>query len=323
MKAVGLFSGGLDSLLAIKVIEEQGIEIIAVSFISPFFGNKERLLGIAKKNKIELKIIDITDDYIRLVKNPKHGYGKNINPCIDCKIIMLKKAKEYAGKINAKFVFTGEVLGQRPMSQQEQQLKLIESEAGLKGILLRPLSAKFLKPTVAENNKLVDRNKLLAIKGRTREEQIRLAKKYKIKDYASPGGGCLLTYREYAKKLKDLIEHKKKISRDDIKLLKVGRHFRYSDNKIIVGRNEEDNKELLKLKGKNELKFEVKDFVGPITLLQGKADKNMVELAASLTARYSDADSDKVLVRYGKERFNKEIAVNKIKGKDVEKIRIK
>lgn len=313
MKAVGLFSGGLDSLLAIKLIQKQGFEVIAVSFRSPFFISDEKkktLEKTAKKEKFKVKFIEFGPEYIKIVRKPKHGHGKNMNPCIDCHAYMLKKAKQYADKIKAKFVFTGEVLDERPMSQNKRSLDIVEKEAGLKGKLLRPLSAKLLDETEAEK-KWVDRNKLSDIRGRSRKKQFELVKKFKIKEFETPGGGCLLTTEGYSNKLRDLFKNNKTVSANDIKLLKIGRHFRLGKNKIIVGRNEADNKFLEKQK---EIKFEAKDFVGPITLLQGKPIKKSIELAASLTARYSDADKDEVKIKYGK----KEIVVKK--AKDSEKL---
>ena len=188
--------------------------------------------------------------------------------------------------------------------------------------MLRPLSAKLLALTEAEKKGFVDRNKLMGIKGRSRKPQFALARKFKIKEFETPSGGCLLTSEEYTNKLRDLFKYNKRASLDDVKLLKIGRHFRKAKNKIIVGRNKEDNKQLLKFK-KNALIFEVKDYVGPITLLKGKLNKKIIELAASITARYSDTEEDKVLVKYGKEKFNKEIVVDKIKEKEIEKIRVK
>ncbi|MBR9691596.1 tRNA 4-thiouridine(8) synthase ThiI [Candidatus Woesearchaeota archaeon] len=319
IKAVGLFSGGLDSLLAIKLIQKQGIDVIAVAFRSPFFianqEKKKKLEKTAKTHKFKIKFIELGTDYLNMVKKPKHGHGKNMNPCIDCHAFMLKKAKAYAKKIKAKFIFTGEVLNERPMSQNRGSLNIVEKEAGLKGKLLRPLSAKLLKETEAEKKAYVDRNKLLGLNGRSRKPQFALAKKFKIKKFETPGGGCVLTYEAYSNKLRDLFKHKKIPSLEDAKLLKTGRHFRKGKNKIIVGRNHEENKILAKQKG---LKFEAKGVMGPTTLLTGKPTKKAIELAASLTARYSDAEEDKVAVKYN----NKEIIVNKIKEEKIKKIRI-
>lgn len=327
MKALALLSGGLDSALAIKLIKDQGIDVVALNFVSPFYlcNQKGRYtaIDVAKNLKVPLKIMDKGEEYLHLIRKPKYGYGKNLNPCIDCRIFIFKKAKEYAKKIGAKFIFTGEVLDERPMSQHRKALEIIEKEAGLKGRLLRPLSAKLLPETEAEKKSWIDRNKLLAIRGRSRKPQFELVRKFKLKGYASPGGGCLLTFKEFADKLRDLFKHKEKITRNDIILLKTGRHFRFDKNKIIVGRNEGENKQLLKLKQKSDIVFEVKGYMGPITLLQGPKTKKAIELAAKLTARYSDADRDKVLVKYVNEKLDKEVVVNQIRDKETEQLRIK
>jgi tRNA-uridine 2-sulfurtransferase len=323
VKAVGLFSGGLDSLLAIKIVQGQGIDVTAISFRSPFFiaeeEKKKKLEKIAKEQKFNIHFIELKEDYLKLIKNPPHGHGKNINPCIDCHAFMLKKAKKYAKKINAKIIFTGEVLNERPMSQNLGSLKIVEEESGLKNILIRPLSAKLLDITNQEKKGLIDRNKLLNLQGRQRKKQFELAKKYKIKEFETPAGGCLLTCEAYSNKLKDLFNNNLNFSIEDVKLLKFGRHFRIRENKIIVGRNNKDNLALKKLKKSSDLIFEAKDYVGPTTLLQGKKDKISIELAARLTARYSDADKEEVMIKYGA----KEIKVKKMDDIDLEKIRIK
>jgi tRNA U34 2-thiouridine synthase MnmA/TrmU len=317
VKALGLFSGGLDSILAAKLIQEQGIKVELVNFTTPFFPSKNAI-EMAKQLKLPLKEIDTTKDYLKMLRKPKHGYGSEMNPCIDCKIFMFKKAKKYAKKINAKFIFTGEVLGERPMSQNKNSLELIEKEAKLKGKLLRPLSAKLLPITEAEK-KWVDRNKLLDISGRGRKKQMKLAKKFKIK-YPSPSGGCLLTYKEFAKKIRDLLYHNKRITRNDLELLKIGRHFRFKSNKIIVGRNEKENKKLLELKQETDYIFEVPDIGSPITVLQGKKTRETIKKAAQLTARYSDA-KEKVKVKYGKKLKRTLIVIN-IKENEIKSLRI-
>jgi tRNA U34 2-thiouridine synthase MnmA/TrmU len=318
VKALCLFSGGLDSILAVKLIQIQGIEVRLINFTTPFFPPKNAR-KMAKQLKLKLKEVDVTKDYLKVLRNPKHGYGSFLNPCIDCKIFMLRKAKEYGKKIGAKFIFTGEVLGERPMSQNKNALALIEREAGLKKKLLRPLSAQLMPITEAER-KWIDRNELLDIKGRRRERQIELAKKFSIKDYPTPSGGCLLTNNEYATKAKDLIINNKKISVNDIKLLKIGRHFRYGKNKIIVGRNKNDNKELIKLKNSSDYMFEVLNAGSPITLLQGPKTKESIELAAKLTVYYSDSKG-KSLLRYGRKLSKKMITTN-IKNEEINKLRI-
>ncbi|MFH0936219.1 MAG: tRNA 4-thiouridine(8) synthase ThiI [Candidatus Woesearchaeota archaeon] len=303
MKALALFSGGLDSLLAIKLIQDQNIQVKAINFTTPFFSNK-KAIEQAKLYNIDLISIDITKDYLKMLKKPKHGYGKNINPCIDCKIFMLKQAKKYAKKINANFIFTGEVLGERPMSQNKPTLFVIEKEAGLKNRLLRPLSAKLLPKTIIEKKKLVDISKLLNIQGRSRKIQLELVKKYNIKEFATPAGGCLLTDSQFAKKLIDLIKYKKNINNNDLEILKLGRHFRYKTSKIIVGRNYNENQKLLKLKNNKDIILEVIDEPSPITILQNTINKEAIKIAASLTARYSDSKKELVPVKYNEKIIN-------------------
>jgi tRNA U34 2-thiouridine synthase MnmA/TrmU len=318
VKALGLFSGGLDSIIAAKLIQKQGIKVELVNFATPFFSSKNAK-EMARRLSLPLKEFDVTKDYLRILRNPKHGYGSEMNPCIDCKILMLKKAKKYAKKIGAGFIFTGEVLGERPMSQNIHALRLIEKEAGLKERLLRPLSAKLLPITEAE--KWISREKLLDIQGRKREKQMKLAKKFGINYYPTPAGGCLLTQREYACKVKDLLKNKKNISLSDIKLLKVGRHFRLGKNKIIVGKDERENKELLRLKSKTDYIFEVQNVGSPITLLQGKKTKESINLAASLTVHYSDSKENKTLAKYGK-KLSKALFVSDIKNEEIKKLNV-
>ncbi|MBD3310003.1 DUF814 domain-containing protein [Candidatus Woesearchaeota archaeon] len=289
MKAIGLFSGGLDSMLAVRSVEEQGIRVEAVAFTSPFFGAKEALMKQAKDNSINLKIMSMDKEFLRMVRQPKHGRGRHLNPCIDCKILMLRQAKKVARKTGARFIFTGEVLDQRPMSQRGPALKVIEKEAGLHGKLLRPLSARLLKETEAEKKGWIDREKLHKICGRSRKKQIQLAKKYKLKGYSTPAGGCLLTQKEYARRIHDLILNRPRAPPADFHLLRYGRHFRKGRNKIIVGRNEQENKALAGPRAEKDYEFEVKGHGSPVTILQGPKTKEAVRLAAELTARYSDA----------------------------------
>ena len=326
VKAISLLSGGLDSILATELIRRQGIEVITFNVKTPFGipkkdGSSEAATA-ANQLKVPLKILEVEQDYLRMLRNPKHGYGKNLNPCVDCKIFILKKAKKYAKEIGADFLFTGEVLGERPMSQHGPALKVIAEESGLKGKLLRPLSAKLMAETAAEKKGLVDRNRLLSIQGRSRKPQFALAAEYGITVYPSPAGGCLLTCEEYCKKLRDLFENKKRLSMADIALLRVGRHFRLGKNKIIVGRNEAENKFLLANKLRGDYVFELSDVIGPTSLLQGPKTKLAIETAAKLTASYSDAKSGEVTVKFGKETLNKSITVALPQKADVDKLRV-
>jgi len=294
-KALLLFSGGLDSRLAVKILKQQ-VDVETVFFLLPFGGgccnSPECVFNYSQIQGVKLHIVDITKgklfkEYLKLVKKPEQGYGTAINPCKDCKIFLFKEAKKLADVINADFLATGEVLGQRPMSQQKNQLFLTEKEAGLSGKILRPLSAKLLPETEIEKKKLVDRKKLLDLSGRQRKEQIKLAKKFKIK-FPTPGGGCLLCEKEYEKKLKDLFKHKKigNILPEHIQILNTGRHFRKS-GKIILGRNHPENQklELLDKKLKYNL-FEPKT-PGPTALFENKKD---LKLVIEMIKAYSSKD---------------------------------
>ena len=291
MKALALLSGGLDSILATKLVLDQGIEVVAVKFILPIISEKRDYAeGIAKKFGIPLIQVEVGEEYLDVIRNPRYGYGSGMNPCIDCRIYMLREAKRIAKEVGAKFIVTGDVLGERPMSQHRKALELEEKEAGLENLILRPLSAKLLPETIPEREGWVDRSKLLDIRGRSRKPQIALAETFGLhEDYPSPSGGCLLTYKEFASKIRDLFEHKEEVTKRDISLLKIGRHFRIASSKIIVGRNEEENKLLLELKNPGDYVFEVPGFGSPITILEGPKSKEAIELAAKLTARYSDA----------------------------------
>ena len=325
VKALGLLSGGLDSILATEMILKQGIEVTAFNVRSPFCLCKKdgcAAVDAAKQLNVPLKVVAAGNDYLRMLRNPKHGYGRNMNPCIDCRIFLMKKAKKYAKEIGAAFIFTGEVLDERPMSQHYPAMMLIEKEGGLKGKVLRPLSARLLPETEAEKKGLVDRAKLLDIHGRSRKPQFKLAEEFSIKDYPCPAGGCLLTCEEYAKKIRDLFVYKKRISMADIALLHVGRHFRVDKNKIVVGRNEAENKFLTARKTKSEYYFELPEIVGPTTILQGPKTKKAVETAAKLTAYYSDAKTGVVKVNFGREALNKTVTVSVPDESEVGKLRV-
>jgi tRNA U34 2-thiouridine synthase MnmA/TrmU len=326
VKAISLFSGGLDSILATELVRRQGIEVIAYNLKTPFGtakkdGKSEAQQG-AEQLQVPLVVQSFDKEYIKMLQHPKHGYGKNINPCVDCKIFIIKQAKKYAKEVGADFLFTGEVLGERPMSQHGPALKTIEKEAGLEGQLLRPLSAKLLAETEAEKKGLINRENLLSISGRGRKPQMDLAKEYGITVYPSPAGGCLLTCEEYAKKLGDLFEHKKRVSVADVEMLRFGRHFRVGGNKFIVGRNFAENTYLSAHRGKGDYYFELADIVGPTTLLQGPKTKAAIETAAKLTAFYSDAKTPEATVKYGKESLNKSIRVVLPQRQDVDKLRV-
>lgn len=293
-KAVGLLSGGLDSILACRMMMEQGIEVIAVNFTSPFCtctskGCRHQASKVANELGIELKLLPTGQEYIEMVKHPKHGRGSHMNPCIDCRIFTFTRARIFADEIGADFLFSGEVLGERPMSQHLKAMLVIEEESGLKGRMLRPLSASLLEPTIAEQTGLVDRSKLKAIQGRSRQPQIAMTKEYGMADYPCPAGGCLLTDAQFAARLKDAFKYGED-SVAEMQFLKVGRHFRLkSGAKVIVGRNEPENKVLESLVGPADRVLMALETEGPTVVLRRLKGHEDIELAARLCARYCDA----------------------------------
>jgi hypothetical protein len=300
MKALGLLSGGLDSTLAVQMMIEQRVEVIAVKFTSPFCqcvsGGCCHAAEQAKRMGVPLKTFAKGDDYLEVVRHPRHGWGTAINPCIDCRIFMLRKAKLYMEEVGASFLFTGEVLGQRPMSQHRRAMNLIERESGLEGQILRPLSARHMPPTEAELKGWVDRERLLALEGRSRKPQIAMAAAYGIKDFACPAGGCLLTDGNYAAKLRDLFAHMEKVTMQDIRLLKIGRHFRFGPNKVICGRDAAENEGLRRIRSDVDSVLEAVGCMGPTVVLQGEATSAAVQFAASVVAAHSAADTTEVTV---------------------------
>lgn len=297
MKAIALISGGLDSLVAARLVWEQGIEIIPLYFKIPFcqrnkndtFTAEDILARRVADLGWELKSADISSAFLDLIVNPRHGFGANMNPCIDCKILMLSKAKEMMSQFGAMFVITGEVLGQRPMSQHRQALELIEEKSGLEGLLLRPLSAKLLTETTPEKEGWVSRDKLLDYSGRTRRPQIQLAAALNIKDYPNAAGGCLLTDPEFSKRLKDLVLYRT-LDMHNLELLKFGRHFRLSAGaKLVVGRDEREDNIIFSMAGENDYLFiPADDLAGPTSLGIGTFDAGLLELSCSITCRYCD-----------------------------------
>jgi len=295
LKGLGLVSGGLDSLTACLLLKLQGIEIVGLNFKSPFclcdkvLSHSECGLNLFY-DKLGMKVHTLSkgDDFLEIIKNPKFGYGKNLNPCIDCRIYILKKATELKKEINADFIFTGEVLNQRPKSQHLGALKIVERESGLEGKLLRPLSALHLEPTIFEEKGLIDRSKLLGIKGRSRKIQLDLARKHGLLDNYNACGGCLLTDIPFSRRMRDYLKFNEVLRMKDIPILKHGRHFRYKGTKIIVGRNETENNLIIQLKKPEDLIMEAKDIMGPTTIIQGYVTDEILEFAGKLTLRYSD-----------------------------------
>jgi tRNA-specific 2-thiouridylase len=295
-KTVALFSGGLDSTLAILTVLRQDIEIKALKFLTPFdhelfegISHSSYLFSVAENFGFEVKLIDLSEKFIEILKDPKFGYGKNMNPCIDCRILMLKEAKIFMDTIGADFIITGEVLGQRPKSQRKEVLYLIDKEAEVKDYVLRPLSAKLLKVTIPEAKGTVNRDMLYDFRGRSRKPQMALGREFGLTDYPAPAGGCLLTEPNYAHRLKDLLAYTSSPNLEDLKLLRIGRHFRFSPScKIIVGRNKAENEKMLSIPVKGVF-LKVEGCGSPITLILGDITGEAIRVAASLCARYSDA----------------------------------
>jgi tRNA-specific 2-thiouridylase len=295
-RAVGLFSGGLDSTLAVRVMSEQGYDVTALNIETPFCNctgdTKCTTTHKHTGQNIDFRREYAGKDYISLVKAPAHGYGKNMNICIDCRIYMLKKAKKVMDEIGAEVVFTGEVLGQRPMSQHTRALRSIEKEAGLEGRLLRPLSAKLMKQTLPEKEGKIDRNKLYDIQGRSRKSQMELAEQFEITEYPSPAGGCMLADESFSRRLGDAFANGED-SMQDIARLKYGRHFRLADGtKIISGRTEKENKVLTSLCGKSIPVFTVNGFSSTYAFLLGNLTESARIFAGRVVARYSKVKND-------------------------------
>ena len=300
-KAVALLSGGLDSTLAIRLMLEQGIEILAVNFVSPFCTcsprNKascHRATQVAGSLGVEIRIFSKGMDYMRIVERPRFGRGRGLNPCIDCRIYTLRKAGQIMDETGAAFVITGEVLGQRPMSQHRSALELIERESGLKGKLLRPLSAHLLDPTEPELSGLVDRTKLLAIQGRSRKDQLSLAQAQGVEVFGCPAGGCLLTDPVIARRMNDLFLNCPDWNMQDASLTTLGRHFRLDERlKAIVGRNETENMRLLQLGGSGP-RSELSDHPGPLVLLRGDLEQSHRADLGKLLRYFSKKVKDEV-----------------------------
>ena len=306
-RALGLISGGLDSMLSLKIVRDVlGCEVRAVNFYTGFCitetqrrTGRTRADGTVKPNEaleagaeleVEVELIDISDEgYLDVIANPKYGYGANANPCIDCRIDMFRRARELLEEWGGDFVFTGEVLGQRPKSQRRHTMALIEKNAGLEGRLLRPLSAQLLPPTIAEKEGLIDRSKLYKISGRSRKEQMALAKELGIANFPQPAGGCCyLTDEAFAKKFFDVLDHReeRKISKEEIVLLATGRHFRLSDGgKLVVGRTEGENFQL-DMHAAGRYRLHARDVNGPVALVEGEPTWEEMVIASRIVARY-------------------------------------
>ncbi|NQU05658.1 MAG: tRNA (5-methylaminomethyl-2-thiouridylate)-methyltransferase [Calditrichaeota bacterium] len=339
-KAIGLVSGGLDSMLALRVMVEQGIAVKAINFQTPFFtvplqeiDAKQReisntdptstVLAYSLSIGCEAETVDLSNDYLQMLHNPRWGYGRNVNPCVDCHAFMFNEARQIMENDGASFVFTGEVLGQRPKSQMMQELKLIARRSGLEDRILRPLSAKLMASTLPELEGWVNRDELYGFQGRTRKPQIELAAKFGIAEFPTPAGGCILTDPGYARKVKDLWEYKDKQSLiwSDYNLLRIGRHLRIKpDLKVVVGRHEKDN-EMLEGFVLGRIGIELKDDPGPLVIIDGLSDDpEDIALAAGICIRYSKLrNSDcEVAVNIYRDGKTDTISVKPLKSSEVE-----
>jgi hypothetical protein len=292
--ALALFSGGLDSTLACRVVSAQGIKVIAVKYVTPFFGYElltkkdEYIRRIKETAGIDVILKDVTISYLEMLKNPGHGYGKHFNPCIDCKIFLLKEAREMMPEVNASFLITGEVVGQRPMSQRRDTLRIIERDSGCEGLLVRPLCARNLPPTRAELDGLINRERLLDFSGRNRRPQMQLAAQFGITDYPSPAGGCILTDPVLSRRIEKYYESREQIIPEDILLMLVGRQFRLpSGGWLVIGRNEEDNIKIEGLRQPGDWLLQPKDVPGPSAILRYSSEQEEVAAAASAVVRYA------------------------------------
>lgn len=331
-KAIALLSGGLDSILATKLVLDQGIGLEAVNFVTVFCTcTAKGKTCLASKSAadelgIKLKVFEVSTEYFEIIKNPKYGYGRNMNPCLDCRIFMFKKAAQYMKETGASFIVTGEVLGERPMSQRRDAMHIIERDSGLKGLVLRPLSAKLFEPTIPEKTGIVNREAFLSIQGRSRKPQIQLADSLGINDYPCPAGGCLLTDSGFANRMKDLIRHKPGFTVNDVRLLKLGRQFRLAQEaKLIVGRNHDENNRLQKLAKDGDLLFYPKKVKGPIGLGRGIFRNDSLSVASAIIARYTDRKlSQDIKVFYRQIPGNVDTCVTQssLEAGDLEKIRI-
>jgi tRNA U34 2-thiouridine synthase MnmA/TrmU len=325
VRGLGLCSGGLDSMLAGLILRDQGIDVEFVTFETPFF-NAKKARKASEMTGIALTVKPIYPVYIEMLKNPPAGYGKHLNPCMDCHALMFKLAGEMMRENKFDFLFSGEVVGQRPMSQNKTSLRYVEKHSGFSGYILRPLSAKNLPETIPEREGLIDRELLLDVQGRGRKRQIELAKKFGITDYPAPAGGCLLTDVGYTNRLKDLFDHQPDCTEGELHLLKFGRHFRLNpEAKLIVGRTQKDNEDIYKYHNPEEdTILKVKKYPGPIALVPHGAKKDAIFLAASICTGYSRAPNfAQVEVKVISPKHKETIRVIGIPPEDVRKLMIK
>jgi len=289
IKALALLSGGLDSSLAALLIKNQGVKISGLAFQGYFFDAKNAKKA-ARKLKLSLKIVDFSKKHLQIVKKPKYGYGKRANPCLDCHLLMLTEAKKIMLKTGFDFLVTGDVLGQRPFSQNKNALAILDKKSCLQGLILRPLSAKLLPPTIPEQKKWIKEKNLLAISGRSRKIQLNLAKKLNFQTYSALGTACILTDPVFSQRLLKLLKINPKATNNELKFLKLGRHFWKNSNLIVVGRNHQENQQIKKIAKNNDLILELKKIPCPTVLIRSyknKISQPVVEKAKQLLVFYS------------------------------------
>ena len=324
IKGLGLCSGGLDSILSGLLLQRQGIDITWVCFETPFFSS-ESAKKASRMTGIPLITLDITDDYMEMMKTPKAGFGKNMNPCMDCHALMFSKAGEVLENKGFHFLFSGEVLGQRPKSQNKNSLRYVEKNSGFDGLILRPLCAKLLPETIVEQKGLVDREKLLDISGRSRKIQMQMARDFGIKEYPSPAGGCLLTDKVFSDRLKDLMDVQKVFDKRELYFLKYGRHFRLdSKTKVIAGRSKDDNKHLLKFFNLDkDILLKHASMPGPDVILTGSITKKNIQTAAMICASYTKSKpGENADIKVKQKEVENIICVNTVKSLEFKSLMI-
>lgn len=318
VKALGLCSGGLDSMLAGLVLRKQGIDVAWITFETPFFSSV-KARNASKITGIPLTVQKITRQYMPMLRNPNCGYGKWMNPCMDCHALMFRLAGDQMKRKGFRFLFSGEVLGQRPMSQTRPSLRYVEKNSGYDGYILRPLSAKLLPESIPEKERWVDREQLYDFSGRSRKRQIELVKEFGVTDYPAPAGGCLLTDRGYSNRLRDLLRHRDDPSESELHLLKFGRHFRLTNKaKLIVGRTQVDNEQILKYHDpQKDTVMKTRQVPGPVLLIPDGSDSETLKMAASICAGYSKANGAPTRVQIVTPGGHEDVEVNGISPDEV------